>query len=90
MLHVSHNASFSFFSVAYVGSTTACPLQAPSAALIIVSTTLSFCLELTLQRLCSGSVFGFVQHALLVWVICLFLAGEVPSIAGGQAGQICA
>jgi len=37
---------FSFFSVAYVGSTTACPLQAPSAALI-VSTTLSFCLELT-------------------------------------------
>jgi len=81
---------FPFFSVAYVGSTTACPLQAPSAALIIVSTILSFCLELTYPRLCSCSMSGFVQHALVVWFICLFLAGEEPSIAGGQAGQICA
>ena len=33
------------------------------------------------------TVSGFVQHALLVWVICLFLAGEDHSIAGGRAGH---
>jgi hypothetical protein len=75
---------FYFFSVAYVGSTTACPLQAPSAAVIIVSTTLSFCLELTLAK----AVAVAAKRALLVHVMCSFLAGEEHSIAGGRAYHV--